>query len=92
MNQLEEITSKHCDNPPANYNDLKVLFFNCILNRSPVLFHTEGLIKIAPKIFESNGASTKIIRPVDYDIPAGLGLDMSQTSEWDKDEWPEIQK
>lgn len=32
------------------------------------------------------GASSKIIRPVDYDIPAGLGLDMSETPEWDKDD------
>ena len=91
-NQLKQITEKNCEHQPAKYNDLKVLFLNCTLNRTPVLSHTEGLIKIAQKIFEATGASTKIIRPVDYDLPAGLGLDMSKTPEWDKDDWPMIQK
>jgi len=90
--QLEKLTEKLCENPPAKYDDLNVLFLNCTLNRTPVLSHTEGLIKKAATIFESVGASTKIIRPVDYDIPAGLGLDMSKTPEWDKDDWPNIQK
>ena len=81
--QLKNLTEKHCENPPSSYTDLKVLFLNCTLNRTPVLSHTEGLIKIAQNIFEKNGVSTKIIRPVDYEIPAGLGLDMSRTPEWD---------
>ncbi|MEJ2161789.1 MAG: flavodoxin family protein, partial [Robiginitalea sp.] len=89
--QLKRMTEKHCENPPSQYDDLKVLFLNCTLNRTPVLSHTEGLIKKAQMIFESVGASTKIIRPVDYTIPAGLGLDMSKTPEWDKDDWPVIQ-
>jgi len=90
--QLSKMTENHGAHPPATYDDLKVLFLNCTLNRTPVLSHTEGLIKKAQAIFESVGTSTKIIRPVDYDIPAGLGLDMSKTPEWDKDDWPFIQK
>ena len=90
--QSNHQTEKNCQNPPAKYDDLKVLFLNCTLNRTPVLSHTEGLIKKAQAIFESVGASSKIIRPVDYDIPAGLGLDMSQTPEWEKDDWPLLQK
>ena len=90
--QLSEMTEQHCSNPPAKYNDLKVLFLNCTLNRTPVLSHTEGLIGVAQRIFEANGAATKVIRPVDYVIPAGLGLDMSKTPEWDKDDWPMLQK
>lgn len=43
--QLQDLTKKHCENPPASYNDLKVLFLNCTLNRTPVLSHTEGLIE-----------------------------------------------
>ncbi len=90
--QFDKKTEKHCTNPPEKYDDLNVLFLNCTLNRTPVLSHTEGLIKKAQAIFESVGASSKIIRPVDYDIPAGLGLDMSETPEWNKDDWPIIQK
>jgi multimeric flavodoxin WrbA len=90
--QLQEKIKHHCDNAPATYDDLKVLFLNCTLSRTPVMSHTEGLIKISQQIFEANGATTKIIRPVDYVIPAGLGRDMSETPEWDRDDWPLIQK
>ncbi len=69
--QLKEKIDHHCENPPAKYDDLKALFLNCTLNRTPVLSHTEGLIKAAERIFTSQGVETKIIRPVDYEIPAG---------------------
>lgn len=90
--QLKKITHEQCESAPKKYDDLKVLFLNCTLNRTPVLSHTEGLIEVSKQIFEANGAQAKIIRPVDYEIPAGLGLDMSQTDEWDRDDWPQIQK
>ncbi len=76
--QLNQITEQQCSNPPATYKDLKVLFLNCTLNRTPVLSHTEGLIGVAQRVFEANGVETKVIRPVDYVLPAGLGLDMSK--------------
>lgn len=90
--QLKQITEHQCTHAPTKYDDLKALFLNCTLNRTPVLSHTEGVIKIAKTVFEANGVQTKVIRPVDYDIPAGLGLDMSKTPEWEKDDWPQIQK
>ena len=31
--QLSKITSEQCDNPPASYDDLSVLFLNCTLSR-----------------------------------------------------------
>ncbi|MEM8955269.1 MAG: flavodoxin family protein [Verrucomicrobiota bacterium] len=91
--QLNKITALQCgSSAPARYDDLKVLFLNCTLERTPRRSHTEGLIKVAQGIYEANGVETKIIRPVDYEIPAGLGLDMSETPEWDRDDWPQIQK
>jgi len=56
-----------------------------------VLSHTEGLIRLALKVFESAGASREIVRPVGYEILAGLGTDMSTTPEWGRDDWPTIQ-
>ncbi|MEM8716819.1 MAG: hypothetical protein AAGE92_13785, partial [Cyanobacteria bacterium P01_G01_bin.4] len=85
--QFKQINEQNCENPPATYSDLKALFLNCTLNRTPVLSHTRGVIDIAKSIFESNGVETTVLRPVDYEIPAGLGLDMSQTDEWDRDDW-----
>ncbi|MDR9388341.1 MAG: flavodoxin family protein [Balneolaceae bacterium] len=90
--QLQERTQQDCTNPPATYDDLSVLFLNCTLKRTPVLSHTEGLLKIAQRIFEANGVKTNIIRPVDYVIASGLEHDLSKTPEWDRDDWPQIQK
>jgi multimeric flavodoxin WrbA len=89
--QLKKITTDQCSASPASYDDLNVLFLNCTLSRTPQLSHTEGLIRVAEKIFHANGVETKYIRPVDYEIPAGLGLDMSKADEWDRDDWPQIQ-
>ena len=90
--QLRSIMEQQCRVAPAKYDDLKVLFLNCTLSRNPIPSHTEGLIRVAQRIFEANSVTTRIIRPVDYEIPAGLGMDMSQTPEWDRDDWPQIQK
>ena len=41
---------------------------------------------IAKNIFEANGVRTEMLRPVDYDIAAGLGTNMADTPEWERDE------
>ncbi len=89
--QLQSITDSQCQNPPATYDDLSVLMLNCTLTRSPRLSHTEGLMKMAASIYEANGVKTEIIRPVDYEIAAGLEKDLSLTDEWQRDDWPRIQ-
>lgn len=84
--QLSKITAEQCDNPPASYEDLSVLFLNCTLSRSPIMSHTEGLMTIGKNIFEANGVSAEMLRPVDYDIAAGLGMNMADTPEWESDD------
>lgn len=93
IKKVEDLIKKQASSAPATYDDLKVLFLNCTLERTPRLSHTETLIKnVAQKVFEANGVTTKIIRPVDYTIAAGLELDMAATPEWTKDDWPQIEK
>ncbi|MEM8923887.1 MAG: flavodoxin family protein [Actinomycetota bacterium] len=90
--QLDAIIRHEAETAPASYDDLSALFLVCTLERSPRLSHTETLVKnVAQKVFEANGVKTKIIRPVDYEIAAGLGLDMAETPEWERDDWPQIQ-
>ncbi len=88
---LNEQQTKWCEESTTDFSDLSALFLNCTLSRTPQLSHTEGLIGVAERIFQANGVETEVLRPVDYEIPAGLGLDMSETDEWDRDEWPTIQ-
>lgn len=90
--QLKAVTSDQCRQPPATYNDLSALMLNCTLTRSPNLSHTEGLFRIAEQVFQANGVKTEILRPVDFEIPAGLEHDYTGRDGYTKDEWPSIQK
>ncbi|MEM8659814.1 MAG: NAD(P)H-dependent oxidoreductase, partial [Pseudomonadota bacterium] len=89
--QLDSITHDQCQTPPAKYDDLSVLMLNCTLTRSPNLSHTEGLLKVAERIFHANNVKTEILRPVDYDIAAGLEQDYTGKDGYVKDDWPAIQ-
>jgi multimeric flavodoxin WrbA len=89
--QLGKISTALCDSAPAKYDDLSALMLNCTLTRSPHLSHTEGLLRVAEGIFSANGVSTEILRPVDYEIPAGLEHDYAGRDGYDKNDWPGIQ-
>ncbi len=82
--QLEQCASSKWD-----FSDLKALFLNCTLKRSPEVSHTEGLIDIAKAIMEKNGVSVNVLRPVDHDIAYGVYPDMREQG-WAKDEWIDI--
>ncbi len=73
------------------YKDLKALFFNCTLKKSPEKSHTELLIDISKTILEKQGVATEVIRPIDHDIATGVWPDMRQHGA-KTDEWPEIYK
>lgn len=89
--QLDNITQAQCTSAPANYTDLSVLMLNCTLTRSPHLSHTEGLLQVAQRIFDANGVASEILRPVDYSLPAGLGLDYTGIDGYERDDWPTMQ-
>ncbi len=73
------------------FNDLKALFLNCTLKRSPEMSHTEGLLNKSKAIMEKNGVQVEILRPVDYQIAPGVYPDMKEHG-WEVDEWPQIFK
>lgn len=73
----------------TDYSDLRALFFNCTLTKSPATSHTDYLISISKAIMEKNGVQTEVIRAIDYDIATGVYPDMREHG-WDTDEWPEI--
>ena len=88
---LNEQQEKWCAESRWDFSDLKALFLNCTLKKSPELSHTEGLIRISRAIMEKNGVSVESLRPIDYDIATGVYPDMTEHG-WDKDDWPEIHK
>ena len=89
--QLNEKQRQLCDESQWNFSDLRTLFLNCTLKRTPELSHTQGLIDISQAIMEKNGVQVEVIRPVDCNIAYGVYPDMTEQG-WDHDEWPAIYK
>jgi len=62
---LNELQETWCSESKWDFSDLRALFLNCTLKRSPELSHTEGLIRISRAIMEKNGMHVEVLRPVD---------------------------
>ena len=87
--KLSEKQEQMCSESKWDFSDLKALFLNCTLKKSPEQSHTQGLIDISIGIMEKNGVSVECLRPVDYNIASGVWPDMTEHG-WDKDDWPQI--
>ncbi len=88
--QLNAIQEHWNQTNPYDFSNLKAIFLNCTLKKSPETSNTEGLIKQSQAIMEANNVSTEIIRPVDWNIAFGVYPDMKEHG-WEKDDWPKIQ-
>ncbi len=86
---LNDQQKELCSTSTWNFSDLKALFLNCTLKKSPELSHTQGLIDISKSILEENHVAVDVLRPIDYDIATGVYSDMTAHG-WDSDAWPEI--
>lgn len=75
----------------TEFKDLRAVFINCTLTKSPAKSHTELLIEASQQIMKKHGVQTKLIRAVDHDIASGVYPDMTKKG-WDKDVWPELFK
>lgn len=76
---------------PYDFKDLKALFFNGTLAKSPEPSHTESLIKISQAIMEKQGVQTETIRVIDHDIATGVYPDMREHGS-KTDAWPDLYK
>jgi multimeric flavodoxin WrbA len=86
---LNEKQEALCSESRWDFSDLKAIFLNCTLKRSPEQSHTQGLIDISRAILEKNGVSVEVIRPVDHDLAFGVWPDMTEHG-WASDDWPGI--
>jgi len=67
--------------------NLKALFLNCTLKKSPGVSNTEVLIRKIMGIMEPLGVDTEIVRVADFNVAFGVSSD-----EGEGDEWPGILK
>src|SRR6476661_11173524 len=72
-----------------DYSDLRALYINCTLKRSPEVSHTQALADRSIAIMDANGVSVDQIRAIDHEIATGVWPDMTEHG-WDRDDWPEI--
>lgn len=73
----------------TDYSDLRAVFLNGTLKRSPESSHTDGLIDISRHILDGVGARTDVVRTVDHVIPPGVQPDMREDG-WERDDFPKI--
>jgi multimeric flavodoxin WrbA len=76
------MTERHMD-----FSDLRAVYINCTLKRSPDVSNTQGLADRSIDIMRAHGVEVEVIRAVDHDIATGVHPDMTQHG-WERDDWP----
>jgi multimeric flavodoxin WrbA len=72
-----------------DYSDLRALYINCTLKRSPEVSNTQGLADNSIAVMRDQGVEVDVIRAVDHRIATGVWPDMREHG-WEYDDWPEI--
>src|SRR5918992_5824801 len=72
-----------------DYSDLRAVYINCTLKRSPERFNTQGLADKSIGIMAEQGVAVEQFRAIDHDIATGVYPDMTEHG-WEHDEWPAI--
>ena len=73
----------------TDYSDLRAMFVNCTLKRSPETSNTQGLMDRSIEVMRAEGIEVESIRAVDHRIATGVDSDMTEHG-WDVDEWPAL--
>jgi multimeric flavodoxin WrbA len=89
MDRLTPMQEKLSEESCWDFSDLRALYINCTLKRSPEVSNTRALADRSIAIMESNGVSVEVIRTIDHDIATGVQPDMTEHG-WERDGWPAI--
>lgn len=71
------------------HDDLRALYVNCTLKRSPQLSHTQGLMDRSITLLEAEGVHVETLRLVDFAVADGMSPDLRQEG-WTEDAWPDV--
>src|SRR4051794_1410318 len=89
MVTLNEKQEELCAQTQWDFSDLRALFVNCTLKRSPEQSHTQGLADLSMEIMRRQGVTVDVVRAIDHDIATGVWPDMTEHG-WPRDDWPAI--
>ena len=73
--------------PPARYDDLRAMFVNCSLKRSPEPSHTQLLMDASASIMAAQGVTIDTVRAEDHVLAPGVQPDMREHGA-ERDDWP----
>lgn len=80
-----------CADNTTDFSDLKAVFVNCTLKRSPAPSHTNLLMGTSAAIMEKAGAAVSRLRLADHQVAFGVQPDMTEHG-WERDDWPALWK
>lgn len=86
---LSALDERFLEESRWDFSDLRALYINCTLKRSPEISNTRGLADRSIAILQRNGVTVDVIRAVDHEIATGVYPDMTEHG-WERDEWPTI--
>src|SRR5688500_8085673 len=89
MTGLSPKQEELCHQDQWDFSDLRAIYVNCTLKRSPEVSHTQGLADRSMAIMERNGVTVDRFRAVDHEIATGVWPDMTEHG-WERDEWPAL--
>jgi multimeric flavodoxin WrbA len=89
MTSLTPMQEQLCATSRWDFSDLRAVYINCTLKRSPAPSHTQGLADRTIATMERNGVAVEQFRAVDHAIATGVSPDMTGDG-WERDDWPEI--
>jgi multimeric flavodoxin WrbA len=72
-----------------HFGDLRALYINCTLKKSPEPSHTQRLMDKSMAIMQGEGVQVDVLRAIDHDLATGVWPDMTEHG-WASDEWPQI--
>ncbi len=71
-----------------DFSDLRALFVNCTLKRSPEVSNTQGLMDASIALMREQGVQVDTLRFVDLEVATGVYPDMRRHG-WRADAWPD---
>jgi multimeric flavodoxin WrbA len=89
MTALTPKQEELCATSRWDFSDLRAVYINCTLKRSPAVSNTQGLADRSIAIMERNGVAVEQFRAIDHAIATGVHADMTGYG-WERDEWPAI--
>jgi multimeric flavodoxin WrbA len=78
-----------CHDATWDFSDLRALYINCTLKRSPEVSNTQGLANASIAIMSRLGVEVEVVRAIDREIATGVYPDMTEHG-WERDDWPQI--